>query len=158
MLVTGRAGHVPCQSSSWLILDVRQKEMSDSRNFLLASGIVMISASAAVTFTARFRYPGRGIGRVVDVVSEDRPRSEGGTHLMFAPIVEFRPEGYSHPIRFQDPIWSVPASHKIGDSVAVAYSLEVPNTARIDSPGRLYLLPIVFGLLGATLIYAAFQK
>ena len=132
--------------------------MSDSRNLLLASGIVMIFASAAVALTAGLRYSGRAIGRVVDIVSEDRPRSEGGTHLMFAPIVEFRPDEHGHPVRFQDPIWSVTASHKIGDSVAVAYSLEVPNTARVDSAGRFYLLPFVFGLLGSTLIFAALQK
>jgi len=84
-------------------------------------------------------------GTVVELTS--RITASGRSNII-CPVVEFAiPSG--EKIRFTSDFGSLPARHKIGQSVNVRYDPVDPQKAEIDSPMTLWLIPLILVFMGA---------
>lgn len=81
-------------------------------------------------------------GTVVELAQ--RP---GNRSTIFCPVVEFTvPSG--EKIRFTSEFGSRPASHTIGQTVAVRYDPADPQKAEVESGMSLWLMPVIVGGMG----------
>ena len=82
-------------------------------------------------------------GTVVELAQ--RP---GNRSTIFCPVVEFTvPSGET--IRFTSEFGSRPASHTVGQVVAVRYDPADPQKAEVESDMSLWLMPAIVGGMGA---------
>jgi hypothetical protein len=76
-------------------------------------------------------------GTVVDVVQRVvNPGSAG----IYCPIVDFTTAA-GQPVRFQSEFGTMPASHEVGQSIAVRYDPNNPQKAEVDSATSRWLVP-----------------
>ena len=81
-------------------------------------------------------------GTVVELA--ERP---GNRSTIFCPIVEFKvPSGET--IRFTSEFGSRPASHTVGQVVAVRYDPADPQKAEVESDMSLWVGPLIYGFMG----------
>jgi uncharacterized protein DUF3592 len=115
--------------------------------FALLSGAFLIAAGilAAVRVASLSDMTGRGEGIVVSLVRRGRSA---------APIVEYRAEGAA-PARFESGIASRPPAYHVGERVAVRFDPATPGRAVIDRFWEKWLLPFIFGVIGAPYLVAA---
>lgn len=123
--------------------------------FLTLGGCCLIGtgvwfAAEATSFVDDARH---SEGVVVRVVAE---RGARGSKL-YHPVVQFRPANQTETIEFTaDPgLW--PGLHEAGDSVTVAYRLEEPMDARVESFWMLWFLPLICGLFGFLCLVAGWK-
>ena len=84
------------------------------------------------------------IGTVVELTTKI---TTSGRSSIICPIVEFTaPSG--EKIRFTSDFGSLPASHKIGQSVNVRYDPVDPKQAEIESAMNAWLTPVIMILMG----------
>jgi hypothetical protein len=106
----------------------------------LAWGIVVLIAQFR-----RDEKSGRVLGVVVDLQKRTFTPGSGG---VYCPTVEFTaPSGET--IRFESSFGTMPASHKIGQSVNVKYDPNDPHKAEVDSGYGQWLYP------GCLLVFAS---
>ena len=115
--------------------------------FLLIGTAVAIGGIVAVV--KQKRKTARGVtatGKVVDLVKTiPNPGSAG----VYCPIVEFNTSA-GRPVRFQSDFGTMPASHSVGQGIAVRYDPENPQLAAVDSAVATWFVPgctIAMGLL-----------
>ena len=83
-------------------------------------------------------------GTVVELTSRI---TASGRSTMICPVVEFTaPSG--EKVRFTSEFGSRPASHSIGQSVAVRYDPADPQKAEIESAMSLWLTPLILVFMG----------
>jgi hypothetical protein len=76
-------------------------------------------------------------GTVVDVVQRVvNPGSAG----IYCPTVDFTTAA-GQPVRFQSEFGTMPASHEVGQSIAVRYDPNNPQKAEVDSATSRWLVP-----------------
>ncbi|MFT4111753.1 DUF3592 domain-containing protein [Silvibacterium sp.] len=79
---------------------------------------------------------------------------DGVTATSYAPEFRFQAkDGSEH--RVQSDTYSNPSVYAVGDRVRILYRPEKPASARIKSFLQLWLLPLVFGILGVLFSLAA---
>jgi hypothetical protein len=109
---------------------------------------VAVLISGAVAAVKQVRKSGRGVattGTVVDLVKRVfNPGSSG----VYCPVVEFTASG--RPVRFESQFGTMPASHRVGQSIAIRYDPADPLKAEVDSATANWFVPgctIAMGLL-----------
>jgi hypothetical protein len=83
-------------------------------------------------------------GTVVELVSRI---TTSGRSSMYCPVVEFTASS-GEKIRFTSEFGSLPASHKVGQSVTVRYDAVEPQKAEIESTMTRWLGPVVYVFMG----------
>src|SRR5690348_975399 len=107
----------------------------------LILGLAFIALATLFLINTRgfIAHAHRAEGAVVDMLSD----RDG-----YTPVVRFRtPQGKE--VTFQESGKQKPAPYAVGDTLQVLYLPETPADARIDRFSSLWLLPTVFGFLGA---------
>ena len=84
------------------------------------------------------------IGTVVELTS--RVTASGRANII-CPVVEF-PVPSGETIRFTSDFGSLPARHKIGQSVNIRYDPVDPQKAEIESAMNLWLIPLILVFMG----------
>jgi hypothetical protein len=115
--------------------------------FLLIGAAVAIGGIVAVVKQKRALALGvTATGRVVDLVKTIlNPGSAG----IYCPVVEFTTAA-GQPVRFQSDFGTMPASHTVGQAIAVRYDPASPQLAALDSATANWFVPgctIAMGLL-----------
>ncbi|HEY6814851.1 MAG TPA: DUF3592 domain-containing protein [Croceibacterium sp.] len=88
----------------------------------------------------------RAQGTVIEMIASRDNDDDGG--YTYAPMVEFRDAaGELH--RFTSRVGSNPPSYSTGEAVEVIYTPQAPDEAVIDSFADRFLMPSIFGGLGA---------
>ena len=110
---------------------------------------VAVLIGGAVAAVKQARKSGRGVtatGTVVDLVSRVfNPGSAG----VYCPVVDFT-TATGQPVRFESQFGTMPASHRVGQSIAVRYDPADPQKAEVDSATANWFVPgctIAMGLL-----------
>lgn len=116
---------------------------------LACAGVIgMIYGAFKTVLTTRFLQRARKTtGTIVDFVA----RSSGGTgnyNTIYYPVIEYEPWP-DKPIRIQSEVGLSWKSHTIGQTVSVLYTLDNPNSARIDSPMQVWGEAIGALIIGA---------
>jgi len=105
--------------------------MANAAPFLMLSAA--FSLAAMISFLVRRKKMAdwrRTQGTVIAVKKELRADSEG-TSLMSSSVVEFRLVDDGRVVTFEDSIWSMPASHRVGQEVKVVYDPSNPASAMV---------------------------
>jgi len=84
------------------------------------------------------------VGTVVDLVSRV---TTSGRASMLCPVVEFTASS-GEKIKFTSEFGTLPASHKIGQSVTVRYDAVEPQKAEIETATTRWLGPLVYVFMG----------
>ena len=124
--------------------------------FVLIGIAVLISG--AVGAVKQSRKASRGVaatGTVVDLVSRVfNPGSAG----VYCPVVDFTTAS-GQPVRFESQFGTMPASHCVGQSIAVRYDPADPRKAEVDSatanwfvPGCTIAMGLMFLLMGSVFV------
>lgn len=110
---------------------------------------IAILIGGAVAAVKQVRKSGRGVeatGTVVDLVKRVfNPGSAG----VYCPVVDFTTAS-GQPVRFESQFGSVPAGHRVGESIEVRYDPADPQKAEVDSTTVNWFVPgctIGMGLL-----------
>ncbi len=132
--------------------------LSTAKYLLAAIGLVMLLGSLVVyEHTASFVHrAARAQGTVTALVrhqSTNYSNTNGSISRMptvrysYQPIVRFRYG--AQVIQFGDSVASNPPAYHVGETVSVLYLESDPYDARIESFMSLWLLPMIFGGIGA---------
>lgn len=123
--------------------------------FVLIGVAVLIGGVIGAVKQARKSAQGTtATGRVVDLVNRVfNPGSAG----VYCPVVEFT-TALGQPVRFESDLGTMPASHQVGQSIAVRYDPAEPQKAEVDSATSRWFVPgctIIMGLgfLGMGLVF-----
>jgi hypothetical protein len=109
---------------------------------LAAFGLLVGAAWAYFSQQRKMQSRVQTNGTVVELA--ERP---GNRSTIFCPAVEFSiPSG--EKIRFTSEFGSRPASHPVGQIVAVRYDPADPQNAEVESDMTTWLGPLVFGFMG----------
>jgi hypothetical protein len=122
--------------------------------FALIGVAVLIAGGVAAMKVSR--ASGRGVvatGTVVDLVH----RVFAGGAGVSCPVIDFTTAA-GQSIRLESPFGTMPASHRIGQSIAIRYDPTDPQKAEVDSAGERWMVPgctiamgLAFLVLGAAL-------
>ena len=86
------------------------------------------------------------VGTVVELITRATAGTDGGGSI-YCPVVEFTvPSG--EKISFTSDFGSLPAMHKIGQSVKIRYDTVDPQKAEIDSAMNIWLVPLILVFMG----------
>jgi hypothetical protein len=101
------------------------------------------------------RYGLRAEGTVTQLIRGVTRNSDGfGQNVNYTPEFRFQDEaGLTHTVRSRS--GSNPSPFKVGQQVKVLYEPSKPSTAEIDSFGQMFLVPVIFMILGPGLIIGA---
>lgn len=115
--------------------------------FVLIGIAVLISGAVAAVKQSRKTARGVGAtGTVVDLVSRVFNPGSAGVHC---PVVDFT-TATGQAVRFESQFGTMPASHRVGQSIAVRYDPADPHKAEVDSATANWFVPgctIAMGLL-----------
>jgi hypothetical protein len=114
-----------------------------------ALGVLMMVAGATVVLRARREAASRV--SAWGVVSALQPRAglRGSIHC---PVVQFQTET-GELVTFQSAVGGQPPLHSIGQRVAVYYARDEPQSAELEAPAVLWLVPA--GMFAIGLVFAA---
>ena len=116
--------------------------------FVMAIGITMAAVGVGVGFsTWRFLQVAESTEGVVVEFVENRSREDGRLRITYAPRVEFT-SADGEVTTFVSNTRSGSPSHEIGDPVDVLYDPDDASNANIDSWIGLWLIPIIFTIVG----------
>jgi hypothetical protein len=130
-------------------------------NALLVFGLFLMGIgwrmrSAAIERRSSWQHAN---GVVVEVVAVQPQSTDAGSGVMFAPVVEFVNDATNKSIRFEDPLATVPATHKVGDVVDVLFNPSKPSQACIYTETRMFApAAIFFGTGAALFLFAIFGE
>ena len=112
---------------------------------LIAVGCLLAGVSALITQRRKRAASASAFGVVVELQKQVFNPGSGG---VYCPTIEFStPSG--EVVRFASSFGTMPASHKVGQSVKVLYDPKEPHTAEIESGLSNWLVP------GCLLAFAA---
>jgi hypothetical protein len=128
--------------------------LSTFKYVLAAVGLALLLGSLAVdNHTASFvRGAARAQGTVTALVPQQSTdygsiTKTPYTRYTYQPVVRFIYKGQL--IQFNDSVASSPPAYHVGETVSVLYRESNPYDARIDSFLSLWLIPLIFGGIGA---------
>jgi len=111
---------------------------------LLAIGLLI---GAVVVYVRQGRQLADRVSVQGTVTGLERTVTKPGSAGVYCPVVEFQaPDGQT--IRFQSAFGTMPASHKIGQSVTVLYNPANLQDAEVSSTVSRYLYPGVLAFIG----------
>jgi hypothetical protein len=114
---------------------------------LLFIGLATGGAAAMLYRSSQTALAGQRVaGRVVKL---EQRRGGGGRRGGSVPVVQYDVAGQTHQIKGH--VSTSPPAHRVGDTVRVVYPADSPQSGRIDSFVEMWLLPLVFGAIGAVL-------
>jgi hypothetical protein len=114
--------------------------------FLGVGAVFVVVAYLCSVPTRRFLLTAvDATGTVVDLAESSRPEGGGSR---FSVIVEFRTAGGA-TVRWTERTASDPPVGQPGEAVPIKYDPTDPQRARLGTPARLWLLPRLFGTIGA---------
>ena len=106
-------------------------------SFLIAIGCAWASVNALITQRRKRAVSTSASGVVVDLQKRVfNPGSAG----VYCPVVEFR-TGSGEVVRFESSRGTMPATHKVGQTIKVVYNPQEPHTAEIESGLSKWLVP-----------------
>ena len=106
--------------------------------FLLIGLAVLIGgAVSAVKQSRGLARQVAGTGTVVDLVKRVFNPGSGG---VYCPVVEFTTAA-GQAVRFESQFGTMPATHQVGQTVAVRYEVADPQKAEVDSATSRWLVP-----------------
>ena len=106
--------------------------------FVLIGIALMIRGIVAGVRQARKSRRGeQATGTVVELVKRVFAAGSAG---VYCPVVDFS-TATGQLVRFQSDVGTMPATHHVGQSVAVRYDPTDPQTAALDSTTAIWLLP-----------------
>jgi hypothetical protein len=115
--------------------------------FVLIGIAVLISGAVAAVKEAR--KSGRGVAATGTVVELVKRVFNPGSAGVYCPVVDFS-TATGQIVRFQSDFGTMPASHQVGQSVAVRYDPTDPQKAEVDSATANWFVPgctIAMGLM-----------
>jgi hypothetical protein len=116
-------------------------------SFLIALGCAWAFVNALITQRRQQAASTSASGVVVELHKRVvNPGSAG----VYCPTVEFR-TGSGQVVRFESSFGTMPATHKIGQTVKVSYNPQDPHTTEIESGLSNWLVPgclLAFAVLG----------
>ena len=120
---------------------------------LIALGVLASAAVMALKQARRFEHCVAATGTVVDLVKRFFTPGSGG---VYCPVVEFTTaEGQA--VRFESANGTMPASHQLGQPIAVRYDPADPQRAEVDSTSARWLVPgIIIGIGAVFLLMGVF--
>src|SRR5205814_10442154 len=104
---------------------------------LIGVGVLIAGAVAAVKQSRESRSRVAATGKVVDLVKRVFCAGSGG---VYCPVVEFS-TATGQFVRFESGFGTMPATHQIGQSIAVRYQPADPQKAEVDSATSRWLVP-----------------
>ena len=111
---------------------------------LIGLGVLIGGASTAIRQSRQSAGRIAATGRVVDLVKRVfNPGSAG----VYCPVVEFTTAS-GEVVRFASAFGTMPASHGVGQSIAVRYDPVDPQKAEVDSATSRWLVPGCMILMG----------
>ncbi|MGI8898038.1 MAG: DUF3592 domain-containing protein [Pyrinomonadaceae bacterium] len=103
---------------------------------LIGLAILIGGAVSAVKQSRELARCVAATGTVVDLVKRFIPRSGG----VYCPVVEFT-TATGQDVRFESQFGTMPATHHVGQTVAVRYEIADPQKAEVDSTTSRWLVP-----------------
>ncbi len=104
---------------------------------LIGLAVLIYGAVLAVKQSRELARQVGATGTVVDLVKRVINPGSGG---VYCPVVEFTtPAGQS--VRFESQFGTMPATHQVGQTVAVRYEVADPQKAEVDSTTSRWLVP-----------------
>ena len=110
---------------------------------LLAVGLLI---GAVVVYVRQSRQLADRVSVQGTVTGLERTVTNPGSGGVYCPVVEFQVSGQT--IRFQSAFGTMPASHKVGQSVTILYNPANPQEAEVSSVVSRYLYPGVLAFMG----------
>ena len=112
-------------------------------SFAGLGGAFVVGAALVCRNTRGFvREAASAVGEVIGL-HENR-----GDGVTYAPVIRFNTAG-GRPFEFTDATSARPPGYRVGQRVKILYHSRNPRRARVASPSRLYMAPIIFGGVGA---------
>ena len=113
--------------------------------FCLALGAAFCAA-AVFSWVRTRRFIEESVPASGEVIGLVEHHDEGVT---YAPVVRFTVPG-GRVVEFTESVSSKPARYRVGEQVKVLYRPEDPRRTRVASALNLYLLAMIFALVGGT--------
>jgi hypothetical protein len=104
---------------------------------LIGLAILIGGVISAVKQSRESARRGRAAGTVVDLVKRVLNPGSGG---VYCPVVEFT-TATGQAVRFESEFGTLPATHQVGQTVAVRYEVADPQKAEVDSATSRWLVP-----------------
>lgn len=101
-------------------------------------------AAAVFSWMRTRRFVEESVPAFGEVVELREHHDEGVT---YAPVVRFTGPG-GRVVEFTESVSSNPPAHRVGERVKILYRPEDPTRARVASTLSLYLLALIFALIG----------
>ena len=122
---------------------------------LIGLAVLIYGAVSAVRQSRELARQVGATGTVVDLVKRVfNPRSGG----VYCPVVEFT-SAAGQAVRFESQFGTIPATHQVGQPVAVRYQVTDPQRAEVDSTTSRWLVPgcmigmgLGFSVLGGSML------
>jgi hypothetical protein len=104
---------------------------------LIGVGVLIAGAVAAVKQSRESGSRVAATGKVVDLVKKVFNPGSGG---VYCPVVEFS-TATGQFVRFESEFGTMPATHQVGQSIAIRYEPTDPQKAEVDSATSRWLVP-----------------
>lgn len=101
-------------------------------------------AAAVFSWMRTRRFIDESVSAFGEVIRLIEHHDEGVT---YAPVIRFTGPG-GRAVEFTESVSSNPPAHRVGERVKILYRPEDPSRARVASTLSLYLLAIIFGVIG----------
>jgi hypothetical protein len=117
----------------------------------LAIGILCLVGGAIMLFVVKnfietlvfIRAAGTTVGKVIHLA----PARNSDGHLLYLPVFEYQTNDGT-VCQYTSTVASSPPAYKIGDSATLLYLRKNPRQAKLKSFSELWLLNIIFALIG----------
>lgn len=104
---------------------------------LIGLAVLIGGAFSAVKQSRALARQVAGTGTVVDLVKRVINPGSGG---VYCPVVEFTTAA-GQAVRFESQFGTMPATHHVGQTIAVRYEVSDPQKAEVDSTTSRWLVP-----------------
>ncbi len=104
---------------------------------LIGLAVLIYGAVSALRQSRELARQVTTTGRVVDLIKRVLNPGSGG---VYCPVVEFT-TATGQPVRFESQFGTMPATHQVGQTVAVRYEGADPQKAEVDSATSRWFVP-----------------
>jgi len=104
---------------------------------LIGLAVLVAGVVAAVKQSRKSASGKKATGTVVNLVTRVFNAGSAG---VYCPVVDFT-SATGHPVRFESQFGTMPASHHVGQTVAVRYDPADPQKAEVDSATANWFVP-----------------
>lgn len=115
------------------------------------SGIAIFTALRSERLEKRGRLAS---GVITELVKEQSRDADGYPQTYYHPVFRFDDQsGSTHVVKSL--VGTNPSGLGVGQTVRVLYDPDKPSLASIDTFGQMWMIPVVFGILGPIMLAAA---